>query len=271
MIKSMFKLYEQPHLDNPSFLVGWNEDAGKLSPKVIEYLNRNIKSKSLCEIEPADFFSMGGVTIENDVAQFPEGKFFCSETHNLVIFKGSEPQFEKYRFLNAILDAAEHHYKAKELLTINGTISPVAHTDTRKILAVFTQQEFKKELQGCGLEYMTWEGPPATSSYLLWLAKERAIPGVSLWPEIPFYLAALEDFDAIKLTLRFLDDRFSLGLDLKELDEAITVQDSRIARLREENPDINRYIGMLEGGLSLSEEEQVELTKAVNEAIATRS
>lgn len=267
MMKNVFKFFKQPQFENPSLIVGWNEDAGKLSPKVIEYLNRKIKGRCFCEIEPAGFYSLGAVAIENDVAQFPENKFYYSETANLVIFKGSEPHFEKYRFLSAIIDVAEHYCKAKEFFTINGTISPIAHTSLRRILVVFNQQRLQKKLQDYGLEDMTWEGPPAISSYLLWVAKKRGIPGIGLWPEIPFYLAAGEDFQAVKLILRFLDKRFELGLDLKELDNKISDQNSKIANLREENSDINRYIGMLESRLSLSEEEQMELIKGITEIL----
>jgi len=117
---------------------------------------------------------------------------------------------------------------------------------------------------------MNWEGPPAISSYLLWIAERRGIPGVSLWPEIPFYLAAGEDFQAIKLTLSFLDKRFNLGLDLRELDERIRDQNIKIDQLREEDSEINKYIGMLEGELSLSGEEQMELTKKVTELLEKR-
>ena len=105
----------------------------------------------------------------------------------------------------------------------------------------------------------------AISSYLLWIAQRRNIPGASLWPQIPFYLAASEDFQAIKLTLSFLDKRFNLGLDLAELDKEIRDQNKKLEQLRENDPEINRYIGMLESELSLSDEEQMELTIRVNE------
>ena len=266
-MKSIFKFSERPKFENPSLIVGWEQDSGKLSPKVIEYLNKKIKSKSFCEIEPMDFFSLAGVAIENDVAQFPEGKFYYSQRNDLVIFKGSEPRTERYRFLNAIADLAQSYCKIKELYTISGSISPIAHTSPRRISAVFNQQEISESLRGYGLEDMSWEGPPAISSYLLWIAKNRGIPGVSLWPEIPFYLAAGEDFQAIKLTLSFLDKRFNLGLDFEELDEKIRAQNIKIEQLREEDSEINRYIGMLESELSLSEEEQVELTMKVTELL----
>ena len=266
-MKNLFKFSERPKFENPSLIVGWQEDSGKLSPKVIEYLNKKIKSKSFCEIEPVDFSSLAGVAIENNIAQFPESKFYYSQRNDLVIFKGSEPRFERYKFLNAIADLAQRYCKIKELYTISGTISPIAHTSPRRISAVFNQQEISESHRGYGLEDMNWEGPPAISSYLLWIAKNRGIPGVSLWPEIPFYLAASEDFQAIKITLSFLDKKFNLGLDLAELDEEIRDQNIKIDELREEDPEINKYIGMLESELTLSEEEQVELTMKVTKLL----
>jgi len=264
-MKDIFKFSQQPKFENPSLIVGWQEDAGKLSSKVIEYLNKKTKTKSFCEIEPVGFFSLGGVAIENDVAQFPESKFYCSERNDLVIFKGSEPRFERYRFLNAISDLAQHYCNIRELYTISGTISAIAHTSSRKILAVFNQEEFQKKLQGYGLLNMNWKGPPAINSYLLWIAEKRNIPGVSLWTEIPFYLAASEDFQAVKKVLSFLDKKFNLSLDFAELDERIENQNIKMAQLREDDQDINKYIGMLESKLSLSGEEQVELTKKVTQ------
>ena len=266
-MKDIFKFSAQPKFESSSLIVGWNEDVGGVSPRVIDYLNKKTKSKSFCEIEPVGFFSLAGVAIENNIARFPESKFYCGERSDLVIFKGNEPQFERYRFLNTILDIAEHYCKVKELLTISGTISPIAHTSSRRISAVFNQQEIQTQLRDYQLQDMDWQGPPAISSFLLWAAKTRGIPGASLWPQIPFYLAAGEDFQAIKLTLSFLDKRFDLGLDLQELDEHISDQNVKIARLREEDSEIDRYIGMLESELSLSGTEQMELTKRVTELL----
>jgi len=262
-MKNILKFSERPEFQNPSLIVGWQEDSGKLSPKVIEYLNKKIKGRSFCEIEPVSFFSLAGVAIKDNIAQFPENKFYYCERNDLVIFKGSEPRFERYKFLNAIADLAQHHCKVKELYTISGTISPIAHTSPRRISAVFNQKQFQEKLQGYGLQDMNWEGTPAISSYLLWVAKRRGIPAVSLWPEIPFYLAASDDFQAIKLTLSFLDKKFNLDLDFNELNEDITNQNALIEQLREEDSEINKYIGMLESELSISEEEQVELTMKV--------
>ncbi len=269
-MKNIFKFTEHPKFENPSLIVGWDEDSGKLSPKVIEYLIKKIKFKSFCEIEPAGFFSLAGVAIENNIARFPESKFYYSQRNDLVIFKGSEPQIERYGFLNAITDFAQSYCKIKDLYTISGTISLIAHTNPRRISAVYNQEAIREKLRGHGLHDLNWEGPPAINSYLLWVAKNRGIPGASLWPQIPFYLAAGEDYQAVKLVLSFLDKKFGLKLDFGELNDKIRDQNIKIDRLRDEDSEINKYIGMLESELSLSEDEQMKLTIKVNEALENK-
>lgn len=255
----------QPELENASFIVGWQEDAGKLAPKVIDYLASHIRGKSFCEIEPQEFFPLGGVAIDNNIAQFPVSRFYAGTRKDLVIFESNQPPHERYRFLNSVLDVGEHYCKIKELYTVSGTISPIAHTTPRRLLAVFNQPEFQRRLRGFELEDMTWEGPPAINSFLLWAAQRRGIPGVCLWPEVAFYLAATEDLKAAKVTLSFFNRRFDLSLDWTELDSQIKAQSEKIARLRREDPEIDRYIRTLEVGLSLNEEEQLRLARGVTE------
>ena len=91
--------------------------------------------------------------------------------------------------------------------------------------------------------------------------------GVSLWTQVPFYLAACEDSQAIKATLSFLDNRFNLHLDLRDLDEEIRQQNTKIVQLRQEDSEVNRCVAALESGLSLGEEEQMELTRKVTEVL----
>ena len=255
----------QPELENASLIVGWQEDAGKLGPKVIAYLNEHIKGKSFCEIEPEKFFSLGGVAIENNIAQFPASRFYAGTRKNLVIFESNQPPHERYRFLNSVLDVGEYYCKIKELYTVSGTISPIAHTSPRRLLAVFNQPEFQRRLRGYRLEDMTWEGPPAISSFLLWLAQKRGLPGVSLWPEVAFYLAATQDLRATKVVLSFFDRKFDLSLDFAGLDSEIKEQNEKLALLRREDPQIDRYIRTLEVGISLNEEEQLKLARSVTE------
>jgi len=83
--KGRFNIYRKPEFRSSSLIVSWNEDAGKLGPKVVDYLNDKLGTQELGEIEPLDFFPLGGVLVEDNVAQFPQSKFYCCQEKNLVI------------------------------------------------------------------------------------------------------------------------------------------------------------------------------------------
>jgi proteasome assembly chaperone (PAC2) family protein len=262
-MKKPFKCIYTPSFKNPSLIVGWNKDAGKVAPTVIDFLNEKLGCRMFCEIELEDFFSFGGVSVEDDIVQFPESKFFYNEQKNVVVFKSDQPHVQHYKFLNTVLDVAEQICNVTELYTVSGFVSSLIHTSPRKIFSVFNLPEFMEKLEGYGLENLTWEGPPAISTYLLWIARRRGLPGLSIWPEIPFYLGAHEDPQSAKNTLFFFDSRFHLNLDLTEFDSAIREQDEKITLLRQENAEIDQYLKLLESGLTLDEEEQLKLAREI--------
>jgi proteasome assembly chaperone (PAC2) family protein len=262
--KDPSEIYETPQLQVSSLIVGWQtQDVGKLGSRVIDFLKEKLKGQELGEIKPLGFFSFGGVRFKEDLVQVPESKFWICEKDHLLLFKSDEPEFGHYKFLNSLLDFAERHFQIKEFYTLNGAISLVPHSHPRRVLTVFNQPEIKKNLQDYDLENMTWEGPPAISSYLLWIARKRGISGASLWPEIPFYLAPRGDPQAIKLTLTFLNRRFGLGLDLGGFDLEIKGQNEKIAELRKKDAEIDQYLNLLERGHSLDEEGQLKLAQEV--------
>jgi len=270
--ESPFRIYAKPEFQSSSLIVGWAEDAGKLGPKVVDYLNKKLEAQDFGEIEPVDFFSLGGVLVENDVAHFPESKFHHCQAYNLVIFKSSLPRAEWYKFLNLIFDVIEQHCHVKELYTVGGMVSFGAHTAPRELFALANSPEMKEVLSQYDLardmDYQTPPGQrPTLSSFLLWVAKRRNIAGASLWVPIPFYLVAMEDPQAWKKTLEFLDRRFDLRIDSTDLDEEIGRQNEKMAQLRIRSPEIDSYIRRLESNLSLTEEESERLVKAIEESL----
>jgi predicted ATP-grasp superfamily ATP-dependent carboligase len=264
------KLYKEPDLRRSSLVLGWSEDMSNLGRKTTGYLNRKLKGQEFAEIEPEEFFSLGGVAIESNLAQFPESKFYTCQEHELVVFQSSSPGAEWYKFLNSVLDVAEHHCRVKELYTIGAMISFSAHTAPRELLAVVNSAETKEVLSQYDLtrdlDYQTPPGErPTLNAFLLWMAMERNIPGVSLWVPIPFYLAAVEDAQAQKKVLSFLNERLDLKIDFSDLDREIRDQNEQLARARSRFPQIDDYINRLESNLMLSKEENGELIKKIED------
>ena len=268
--KHPFKIYTTQDLQNSSLIVGWHEDVGELGARVVDYLNEKLGSKECGEIEPVDFFPLGGVSIEDNVANFPESRFYCCQEKNLVIFKSSSPRYEWYRFLSSVLDAAEHHFGVKEVYAIGGMVSLSAHTSPRQLVAVSNMPKMKNILSHYGLardiDYETPPGQrPTLNTFLLWSAKNRNIPAAALWVPIPFYLLPVEDPKACRTTIEFFDKRFSLGIDFTDIDEAMGEQNEKLARIRSSFSEIDRYIRNLESNLTLSQEENEKLAKEMAE------
>ena len=265
-----FKLFIKPKLESSSLVVAWNQDAGRVGAKVADYLNKELAGRELAEIEPEGFFSLTGVSVEDDIAQFPESKFYWCRGKSLVIFKSDMPRYEWYEFLSLVLDVAEKYCKVKEIYTVGGMVSPGAHTTPRLLLSVANSTEMKRMLRQYDLisdmDYETQDGQrPTFSSFLLWTAKRRNIAGASLWVPVPFYLLAVEDPGACKKVTEFFDRRFELNINFADMDDEITKQDRKIAQIRSQLPELDGYINKLENDLGLTVKESEKLVKEMEE------
>ena len=263
-------IHKEVELRQSSLVLGWSEDGGNLGRKATDYLNRKLKGQEFAEIEPEDFFPFGGVGIRDNLAQFSESKFYACSEHELVVCQSDSPGAEWYKFLNSVLDVAEHCCRVKELYIIGAMVSLSAHTTPRRLLAVVNSAEMKEVLSryelAIDMDYQTPPGGrPTLNSFLLWMAKGRNILGVTLWVPIPFYLAAMEDAQAQKKVLSFVNERLDLKIDFSDLDQEIREQNEKLALARSRFPQIDDYINRLESNLMLSEEENGELIKKIED------
>jgi predicted ATP-grasp superfamily ATP-dependent carboligase len=103
------------------------------------------------------------------------------------------------------------------------------------------------------------------NSYLLWVAKRRNIPGAAIWVPVPFYLVSAGDPRAFRKTADFLNQRFSLDIDLSDIDEEIHRQNAKIAMVANQFPEIDGFLHRLESNIRLSDEENNRLIQIIEE------
>jgi len=267
-----FKLFTRPKFDSSTVVVVWNQDVGRLGPKVADYLTGQLDGQELGEISPEGFFSLSGITVEDDIAQFPESKFYRCQNEDLVIFRSDIPRFDWYGFINLVLDIAEKYFKVKHIYTVGGMVLPSAHTTPRTLLSVVNSTEVKKILSKYdivdNMDYETREDQrPTFSSYLLWAAKMRDIPGACLWVPVPFYLMTVEDPQACKKVLEFLNRHLELNISFADIDNEVAEQNQKIALARGRFPDLDGYISKLESNLDLTADEGEKLVKEIDELL----
>jgi len=268
-VMAPLKFSGRPELRHPALIIGWDTDAGELGPGVTTYLRDKLKGQAFCEIDPVEFFPLNGVVIENNIVMFPDSIFYACPAQDLIVFEGTIPRYEWFRFLNLIMDVARQ-YNVRELYTVGGMVSLGAHTAPRDFWATFSSPRIKRSLVSYELSReLDFETPPGgrptLNSFVLWTARQHSLEGANLWVPVPFYLVAASDPRAQKRVLEFLDHRLGLELDLGTLDREIRRQSEQLARLRGEMPDIDRAINKLESNLRLSETEHEKLVKAVEE------
>jgi proteasome assembly chaperone (PAC2) family protein len=269
-MKDPLKPDGQMRFQNSTLLVGWSGDTGKLGEAVTDAIIEKLGGRLVYDIEPEDYFSLGGVTIEDDLIQFPESKLFICPDNNLIVFKSSPPNFEYYKFFNRVLDIADHYGKTRQVYSIGGMVSLGSHTRSRQLIGSFTSVAAKEDLGSYDIntdsDYQTPPGQkPTLNSYLLWVVKKRNLDGIGLWVPVPFYLMSVDDPKSQKRILEFFNLRFGFGIDFSAFDKAIISQNQRINELRNIYSEIDGYFNRLEGNFTLSEDEHLKLVKQVEE------
>jgi predicted ATP-grasp superfamily ATP-dependent carboligase len=268
----VFRLHGEHRLEKPALIVAWLEDAGGLGIRTVDYLIEALGCREFGEILPEGFFPMAGVNVVDDVAQFPQSKFYISDERNLVIFRSNIPRTGWHGFLNAVLDVAGHDCDVSEIYTLGAMISPAAHTAPRLLISIVNQKEVKEGLESynvmTGTDYETPPGQkPTLSSYLSWLAGQREIRGVNLWVPVPYYLLSVDDPRACKRLVYFFNSKYDLGMDFTKLDEQIAQQDDRIASLFQRSPESEAFVRRLEAGDGLDGEESEKLAREMADAL----
>jgi proteasome assembly chaperone (PAC2) family protein len=268
--KHHYKINEDYSIQHSTLIICWDQDVGYIGQGICEYIDAELETYQLGQIEPDGFYAMDGVVVNNNLAQFPDNRFTYYPQGNLVIFKGTQPDREWYDFLSTILDVAQNHCGVSQIYTTGGMISVTAHTAPRELITVANSPEMSYDLMKYdpvtrAIEY--YETPPGhrptINAYLLWMAQQRNLDAGCLWIPIPFYLAPGDDPQAIRRILDFLTLKINLNIDFGRINDRITVQNEIIAQLRDKETDIDNAIGALEGNLSISGNESQKLITTI--------
>ncbi|MBN1375656.1 MAG: PAC2 family protein [Dehalococcoidia bacterium] len=264
-VSEAVKFHERPDFHDAVLVVGWLEDASKLAKQTADYLIQGLECREIGEIDPQGFFPMTGVSVENNIAQFPECRFYGSSLRNVVVFRSNIPRMEWYSFLNVLLQAAGE-VGVSEIYTLGAMVSASAHTMPRQLIGIMNSDISRTDLEPFNVmtnaDYETAPGQkPTMSSYLLWLARQQGIKAVNLWVPIPYYLLPVDDPRACKRLIYFFNSKFDLGIDFTALDAEISEQNRRIADLFLKSPDIEELVRKLEVGSGLEGDESEKLAR----------
>ena len=251
----------------PRLIVCWYEEPGGLGGHVIDTINRQGGIQAFCDLEPAGFFPLGGVPVRQAVACFPQSRFWGEPSKDLVTFLSHKPAYARQTFAETLLDVAEHYCHVRELIVISGLLTSGDYRGPRQCHAVFNQPALQKQWRPYGLDNMSYQQVPGLSTYLLWAAGKREIPGAHIRADVPFYLNGPGDPLTVQTVLQLLSDRLEIELDLTDLDQDIETQHQQLDLLRSQESGVDETFCNLENGLSISQEDQDTLIRTVNQTL----
>ncbi|MBF4482980.1 MAG: PAC2 family protein [Dehalococcoides mccartyi] len=236
-------------------IIAWQGEFGLLSERVLAEIEKQDTPVTVFEVEIEKYFSLNGVAVKDDLTHFPGGELKYLPGGQLLVFRGSIPEFSQYEYLDRLVNTALA-YQVNEIICLGSVGAMISHTAPRRLMAVVNSDIHKYSLENTGVECnMNFDTPPNQkvdiNSFVIWLAGKYGINAMSLWQVLPFYLQNSGDAAAELLMLEFLGDRFALKLNLAETEQKVKYQSGKISTLCQTDTRIASGLKMLEGGLSL--------------------
>jgi proteasome assembly chaperone (PAC2) family protein len=259
-------IYNRIKVDEAKLVVGWRSDVGKIGRRVINFLNISQSAELIAEIQPESFYALMGVSVEKDIIQFPQAQFYHLPGTNIITLKSDIPHDNWYDFLTLILDVSTKVFGIRQFYTIAGIPFLLSHTMPRSIITAVSNNNMKTIMSTYGfpteVDYESpLNQPPDLNAYLIWLAGRHKLAAAGMWLPIPFYLANRGDASATREFIAVISKLFKIDLDITNLEKSVIQEREQLEYMRDQIPEIDKYIGMLEKGLSLTPEETDKLTQ----------
>ena len=262
MLSEKLSISEKPNVHNPKLLLGLSGwmDGGEVSTGTVDCLIDKLGAREFARIDPNGFYisSFPG-TMEITALFRPHTKitegliesydnaantFFYSESGDLILFRGKEPNLNWEEFAECIFSLCEE-FGAKMIYFIGSVAGLVPHTREPRLFCSVSHPELKETFQHYGVKFANYEGPASIITYLTSTAHKRGISMVSLVATIPAYVQG-NNPKCIEAVTRRLAGMLELEVELGDLTIISDEFEKKLGDVVEEQPELERNIHKLE-------------------------
>ena len=262
MLSEKLSISEKPNVHNPKLLLGLSGwmDGGEVSTGTVDCLIDKLGAREFARIDPNGFYisSFPG-TMEITALFRPHTKitegliesydnaantFFYSESGDLILFRGKEPNLNWEEFAECIFSLCEE-FGAKMIYFIGSVAGLVPHTREPRLFCSVSHPELKETFQHYGVKFANYEGPASIITYLTSTAHKRGINMVSLVATIPAYVQG-NNPKCIEAVTRRLAGMLELEVELGDLTTISDEFEKKLGDVVEEQPELERNIHKLE-------------------------
>jgi proteasome assembly chaperone (PAC2) family protein len=254
-----------PTLNRPILLLafaGWN-DAGGSATFAAKFLSQRLAAHKFANLDPETFYNFGEqrpqVRLRNGEREiiWPTNEFsYASDprlVQDVIIGLGVEPHLRWRAYTDAILRIIQE-CKVELVVTLGALLADVAYSRPVRLTGTASDSALAQRLH---LAVSKYEGPTGIVGVLNDICRQKGLPAISIWANVPHYLAASPNVKAALALVRRTFTLLDFNVELADLERAAAEFDTRVAQVLASDPKVSEYVRQLEERDTDEDEEEV--------------
>ena len=248
---------------------GWN-DAGEAASGVINHLGLAWQATPVGAIDPEDYYDFQVTRPVTEVAEgrterliWPTTRLLAAKQEagdrDLLLVHGIEPNMRWRGFCSELVTSFSE--LGIELVVLLGALlADSPHTRPVPVAAAASDPALAADLRAEPVDY---KGPTGIVGVMQHMCAAAGIPTVSLWAQVPHYVAQPPSPKATLALLRGVEDILDVPLPLADLPEEARAWERGVDELAQQDSEVADYVRTLEEA-----KDAMDLPEASGDAIA---
>jgi hypothetical protein len=260
---------------------GWN-DAGEAASGVVNHLGIAWQATPIGAIDPEEFydFQVNRPVIEIEDGHtkrliWPTTRISLARAHpadgsvpptglsrDVILVHGIEPNMRWRAFSEELVRSLES-LGVEMVILLGALLADAPHTRPVPVSVGSSNAKLASEVAGGGVSRVDYKGPTGILGVLQHTCTGAGLPTVSLWAQVPHYVAQPPSPKATLALLRGVEDILDAPLPLADLPEEARAWERGVDELAQQDSEVADYVRTLEEA-----KDAMELPEASGDAIA---
>ena len=243
-----------PTLNRPILVLafaGWN-DAGGSATFAAKFLAQRLAAHKFANLDPETFYNFveqrPQVRLRNGERDilWPANEFSYARDSRLVqdvvIGLGIEPHLRWRTYIDSIMRVVQECH-VELVVTLGALLADVAYSRPIRLTGSASDPNLAQRLH---LSTSRYEGPTGIVGTLNDACKRQGLPAISIWANVPHYIAASPNIKAALALVRRVFTLLDFSADLNDLETAASDFDRRVANVLASDAKVSEYVRRLE-------------------------
>jgi len=243
-----------PTLNRPILVLafaGWN-DAGDSATFAAKFLSQRLAAHKFASLDPETFYNFvekrPQVRVRNGEREilWPANEFSyvrdAGLVQDVIIGIGVEPHLRWRAYIDSILQVVQQ-CRVELVVTLGALLADVVYSRPVRITGSASDPTLAQRLH---LSTSRYEGPTGIVGTLNDACKRQGLPAISIWANVPHYIAASPNIKAALVLVRRVFTLLDFSADLSDLESAASDFDQRVAKVLASDAKVAEYVPRLE-------------------------